>query len=257
MTKATTNNQAPDAIRVVLPKKGRLKQDFAKILDTADLQAEQAGNRLDYGTLKDDRGEVLPIEFLDQRATDAIDNLDLGIADMAIVGLDIYEEKRCEAALRGEELNTRIVTAFNASACGLFIAAPKALNIQDPEDLQGKRIATSYPNTLRKWLNDNNIDGVKIVARDGGIEDYVRLGVADMVCDVVDTGGTLKANGLIPSLKLFDSTAVLIQRKGQWSDAQAEAATQLQKRLVSADGIANKEGTSQPQTQVAVPALAL
>ena len=78
-----------------------------------------------------------------------------------------------------------------------------------------------------------------------------------MVCDVVDTGGTLKANGLIPSLKLFDSTAVLIQRKGQWSDAQAEAATQLQKRLVSADGIANKEGTSQPQTQVAVPALAL
>lgn len=231
--------KADTPLRFVVPKKGRLKQDFASIMNEADLLTEKAGDRLDYGTLQDDRADIAPVEYLDQRPSDAIENLDIGIADMAVVGLDVYEEKRCEAALRGEQLNTRVVASFNASACGLYIAAPSALKIQEPADLQGKRIATSYPNALRKWLNDNKVNGVKIIARDGGIEDYVRLGVADMVCDVVDTGGTLKANGLTPSLKLFDSTAVLIQRTGQWSEVQTQAAQQIKTRLMAADTIAN------------------
>lgn len=220
-------------LRVVFPKKGRLKQDFKDILEKAGIQVQSVNDRLDYSAIQDAGSPLDNIEVLNQRSGDAIDNLNIGLADMAIVGLDTYEEKRCEAALRGSRLNTRIVVQFNIASCGLYIAAPPEQNVTEAKDLSGKRIATSYPNTLRKWLAVSSVKNVEIIARDGGIEDYVRLGAADMVCDVVDTGDTLKANKLTPRIKLFNSTAVLIQRTGEWTQDNIAQANALKERLTA------------------------
>ncbi|MCB9990190.1 MAG: ATP phosphoribosyltransferase [Rhodospirillales bacterium] len=216
--------------RVILPKKGRLRDDFAAILTRAGLNTDRQNSRLDFGTTADARGKMGSFETLLQRPADAIENLKAGIADMAVVGLDTYEEARCADPENMADL--QIACTFNGvSACGLWIAAAEDFDMEDASQLAGLRIATSYPNTLRVWLEEQGIDDVEILARDGGIEDYIRLGLADAICDVVDTGTTLAANGLDKKLKIMDSTAVLVERTSPRSEAIARQVEQVKNRL--------------------------
>lgn len=237
--------QTERPLRLILPKKGRLADDFAAVMEQAGLTFQKQGSRLDYGITADCEQRIAPTETLLQRAADALENLAGGLADMAIVGRDTYEE--FTGANPESARNLRIARTFNdCSSCAMWIAAPENTPVEGPGDLAGMRIATSYPNALKRWLDDQGIGGVTIIARDGGIEDYVRLGMADAVCDVVDTGGTLAANRLGKRIKLFESSAVLVTGES----AQNEQAQKLCERL------GGEPGQAAPQPARRAPALA-
>lgn len=229
--------------RAVFPKKGRLQKDFQAVMDAAGLETGRVNSRVDYGTTYDSLGDIEAFDTLVQRAGDALDNLDAGLADFAIVGLDTFEEASCRARNDGRELQARVSAAFNFSACALWIAAPDNAQIRNPSDLADLRIATSYPNILKAWLKNNDVENVTIIGREGGIEDYVRLGAADAICDIVDSGRTLEANGLTKTLKLFDSAAVIVERKGAWPEEFSALAQKIKIRLLAAEQRTRPDGT--------------
>ncbi len=235
--------------RVILPKKGRLRDDFSRLCEQAALSYCPAGDRLDYGILRDTENSSearadMTAEALAQRASDAITTIRSGAADMAVVGLDSYEEARCSAMEKGQDFPLRISRAFNLSACALKLAAPPTLKIETSQDLAGLTIATSFPSLLRAWLRQQNVRDVAIYECDGGVEDSVRLGLADLVCDLVDTGNTLKANNLVPSLTLLESSAVLVERKGTWSAEQTAMANKLRDRLSGTESARNSKAAA-------------
>jgi len=212
------NNLSNDnnIFRIVLPKKGRLKEDFAQVLGPAGLRVEKTDPQLDYGTLVDAVNEIAPVEALIQRPGDALDAVADGVADMAIVGLDTLTEFNAAARNRGETGNLGVVMRLDGvSACSLYIAAPDNNRLGSEQDLNGLRIATSYPETLKAWLKDRNIEAAKIIVRDGGVEDTIRLGMADVICDLVQSGKSLKANNLVKQFRVSDSCAVIVQRNDE------------------------------------------
>ena len=241
-------------MRMAFPKKGRLKDSFNALMQKAGLDTYNKP-RQDFGQTRDRQGIIEEFETLFQRPGDALENLDLGLIDCALVGKDNFIET---AARLGEEqkrsFNGRIAMTFDFAVCSLMIAAPAGQAMQSPADLEGKRIATSYPASLRLWLAQNNVENVTIIAREGGIEDYVRLGMADAVCDIVESGNTLAANGLVPTISLFDSSAVLVLR----SDSQNPALERLVQRLsdVTAEKTESRSGNARrvPSVAQAVPA---
>ncbi|MDB5492629.1 MAG: phosphoribosyltransferase [Micavibrio sp.] len=209
------NNLSNDnkIFRIVLPKKGRLKEDFAQVLGPADLSVKKSDPQLDYGTLVDAQNEIAPAEALIQRPGDALDAVSEGVADMAIVGLDTLTEFNAAARNRGERTNLGVAMRFEGvSACSLYIAAPEKSGLAREQDLNGLRFATSYPETLKAWLKDRGIRAAKIIVRDGGVEDTVRLGMADVICDVVQSGKSLQVNDLVKLFRVSESCAVLVQR---------------------------------------------
>jgi ATP phosphoribosyltransferase len=240
-------------LRLALPKKGRLKDDFTNTMNQAALDIT-IGDRLDYGVLRDQSDAIERCEVLLQRPVDALENIQDGLNDMALVGLDQFIEARERIEARGETCSFEVSAVFNSAACGLYIAAPENAPITKPAQISGKTIATSYPATLRRWLQAQNIDDVKIIARDGGIEDYVRLGLADAVCDIVQTGGTLQANGLSATLCLYRSSSVMV-RATQMSAAFKEQSAAITARLLEAqpqdelkDALKDARANEQAQT---------
>lgn len=221
-------------LRFILPKKGRLKEDLKAVLAGTNLDFQKENDRHDYGYFYDRKGALEVFEGLTQRPGDALTKLSKGVAELAIVGLDKFVEVRSAAQEEGRTLNCEVTDSFNMSACALYIAAPENANITEPADLSGKTIATSYPATLRRWLADNGVCNANVEYAEGGIEDYVRLGLADAVMDVVDSGRTLEANGLQKCMKLYDSTAVLVRRTGEWSAEAFGTAEQIRARFVKA-----------------------
>lgn len=203
---ASTAAQAQDRVRIIIPKKGRLSAAFADAMEKSGLRVEKDNARHDYGTLRDAQNTLQNVEALTMRSTDALRALAAGAADMAVVGLDMLREFNAHnPALRDAHIDR-----LGLTPCGLFIAAPVDSAVAAPQDLQGLRIATSFPGVLATWLADNNVTGAAIVECEGGVEDMVRLGLADVVCDLVETGGTLAANGLEKRMKVLDSEAVLV-----------------------------------------------
>lgn len=208
--------------RLVLPKKGRLKDDFAAVMNPAGLRVEKADIRLDFGTMRDERGALPPFETLLQRPGDALQTLEGRAADMAVIGLDTYLEFNAAARALGRTPNLQIEKTLKpVSPCTLWIAGREEDGLDCPEDLQNLRVATAYPNLLRDWLDRRNIKGVDIIARDGGLEDTIRLGLADAICDVVQTGASLKANGLDAKFRVAESCAVIVTRNDDLTTRQA------------------------------------
>lgn len=230
------NNKAP--VRVIFPKKGRLADDFGDIAGKAGIQVEKK-SRQDFGTGFDVRGRLPSFEVLVQRPGDALACLDAGVAQLAVVGRDRLQEAFCEAAEAGRTLPVSVRQDFGLSVCSLCIAGPAGMDIRTPRDLAGMTVATSYPCTLRAWLADKGVEGVKVVTREGGLEDTIRLGIADVICDIVDTGNTLRANGLVPydGMTLLESSAVLVQRDNMAGDPRKAQVDAIAARLSQASPV--------------------
>lgn len=245
MNKDNQQNNKQRLVRVALPKKGRLKDDFRLVSEQAGFAVSKKDKRHDYGSAYDGRGEIEPFEAVSQRPADALENMDDGDIDLAIVGLDRFIEASSAARNENRDFNIEVVDRFNLSVCALYIAAPADMPIRTPQDLSGKSVATSYPETLKAWLKENNVSNVSIKAREGGIEDYVRMGKADAIMDVVDTGGTLEACGLKACIKLYGSSAVMVRRTGPWQADMLKTAEQICARYKEA-------AAAKPQKQSAV-----
>jgi ATP phosphoribosyltransferase len=152
-----------------------------------------------------------------------------GVCELGIVGQNVLEEY----ALGQSERRFDEVARLGFGRCSLKIAAPDRLNFFQLKMLEGQRIATSYPNLLRRFLDANGI-AAEIVTMRGAVELAPRLGIARFICDLVSTGATLDANGLAPVADVFDSEAVLIRSLKPLDAAHQDKAASLLTRI---DGV--------------------
>jgi len=185
-------------LRIALPNKGQLSEPAKAMLAEAGYRGSRNPRDL---VITDTANDV---EFFLLRPKDIATYVGSGTLDLGITGRDMLADSGAEA----DEL---LSLGFAPSTFRL--AAPAGV-AATPADLQGCRIATSYPVLLMDYLAGIGVDAA-VVALDGAVENAVRLGVADAVADVVDTGTTLRQAGLhVIGDPILNSEAVLIRRRG-------------------------------------------
>ncbi|MDA2921833.1 ATP phosphoribosyltransferase [Patescibacteria group bacterium AH-259-L07] len=183
-------------IRIAVQKQGRLKIPSLEYLESLGLQFPKENGRTLVVPCKNAGVEILYV-----RHSDMPEYVQSGAADFAIVGENVLYENN---------FKVKEVKKFDFGKCNLVIAVPVVSPIQTTQALEGERIATSYPNSLRKFLQKQKINAV-IIEIKGSVEVAPALGLADAICDLTQTGNTLKENGLKPIETLFNSTAVFIE----------------------------------------------
>ena len=184
-------------LKLAMQKKGRLTEKSIGLLKTCGIDVETYSERLVITA----RNFELDVLFL--RDDDIPEYVQDGVADIGIVGENVLIEKKVDA---------EIVRKLGFGKCKLMIAIPEKEEIKEIKELDGKRIATSYPVILENFLKENKITA-KIIDISGSVEIAPTLGISDYICDLVSTGNTLKMNKLKKSFNVFESEAVLISNK--------------------------------------------
>ena len=183
-------------LRIAIPNKGQLSEPAREMLREAGYVLAATAREL---VVQDPENDV---EFFFLRPRDIATYVASGTLDVGITGEDMLADS-------GAEAKTLLELAFAPST---FRLAGPAGALTKLADISGKRIATSYPGILTSWLAEQKLEA-KIVKLDGAVENAVRLGVADLVADVVATGTTLKQAGLeVFGEPIFSSQAILITR---------------------------------------------
>jgi ATP phosphoribosyltransferase len=187
-----------ERLRLALQKSGRLADASLELLRSAGFSVTKGANDLFY------RIENAPIDVLRVRDDDIPTLVADGVADLGIVGLNVLEEREANARAPAE------VMRLGFGRCALKIAAPEKVTYDGPYSLDGVRVATSYPHILSRFLDTHGVKA-EIVHMHGAVEVAPRLGLAQVVCDLVSTGATLEANGLRAVENVMDSEAVLVR----------------------------------------------
>jgi len=183
-------------LRIAIPNKGQLSDPAREMLREAGYAAAATSREL---VVQDPENDV---EFFFLRPRDIATYVASGTLDVGITGQDMLADS-------GANAETVLELSFAPSTFRLAAPAGTVTNVSQAA---GKRIATSYPGILAAWLQDQSIKA-DIVKLDGAVENAVRLGVADLVADVVATGTTLKQAGLeVVGEPIFSSQAILITR---------------------------------------------
>ncbi|MFK7774130.1 MAG: ATP phosphoribosyltransferase [Saprospiraceae bacterium] len=184
-------------LKIAIQKSGRLSDDSKKLLKECGIKFNNGKNQLVAPSTN------FPIEILYLRVADIPQYVADGIADIGIIGENVYLEKN---------ENIENVKALGFSKCRLSLAIPKSKNYTDLSFFEGKKIATSYPVILSNFLEKNNIKS-EIHQISGSVEIAPNIGLADAVCDIVSTGSTLLSNGLKEVTTILKSQAVLVKKK--------------------------------------------
>jgi ATP phosphoribosyltransferase len=214
-------------LKLAVQKSGRLTDPSLDLLGRCGLKLARGKDQL-FGF-----GENMPLDVLFVRDDDIPDLVQEDVCDLGLVGLNVIEEKRLEMAARGMPAQFQTVRSLDFGRCRLAIAVPDGVEFSAPSWLQGKRIATTYPYMLGRFLKENDISA-EIVKLSGAVEIAPRLGRADAVCDLVSTGSTLQANHLREVYTVLQSHAVLIRTPLAQAPAKAEWAERLLMRI---DGV--------------------
>jgi len=186
-------------LRIAVQKSGRLADRSLELIAGAGLRVMKGANELLY------RIENQPIDLLRVRDDDIPTFVADGVAELGIVGLNVLAEH-----FPDRDLSEMIVMRLGFGGCTLKIAVPADADYDGPQWLQGKRIATSYPNILAKWLKANGVVA-DIVEMRGAVEVAPRMKIAHAICDLVSTGATLEANAMKACDLVLKSEAVLIK----------------------------------------------
>lgn len=213
-----------DRLRIALQKKGRLADDSFALLKKCGLRFAIRGG----GLLA--RVKNMPIDLLLVRDDDIPSFVANDAADIGIVGENVLVEEQLTSQ---DELNANITMRLGFSRCKLSLAASDTGKVQSVTDLNGTRIATTYPGVLGQYLRDNNIKA-KLVEMKGAVELAPSIGIAESICDLVSSGATLEANGLTAFKTILESEAVLIQSGRELSAAKAALLDKLMRRI---DGV--------------------
>lgn len=188
-------NNSNQQLRIGVPSKGRLSELATELLHQAGLSFR----RQDRSLFARVNGFPADITFL---RTDDIPTLCAeGAIDLGITGSDLVDEAGADVAVRMK---------LGVGRCRLAMCVPIQSDIQTPADLKGKRVATSFPNTTKKFLDQHNAP-VRLVKLNGSVEIMVSLGVADAIVDLVETGSTLAANQLRILTDIGSYETVLVQ----------------------------------------------
>jgi len=214
-------------IKIAVQKTGRLTDHSLHLLERCGLKVTQSKDQLFC------YGENMPIDLLLVRDDDIPGLVSDDVCDLGIVGLNIVEEKRQALLSAGHDAMFKQVFELDFGHCRLSLAAPQGTDYQALESLKNKRIATSYVGILRNYLTRHNVSA-EIVYFSGAVEIAPRLGKADFICDLVSTGSTLDANGLVEVDVLLESEAVVIQTRAPLSDDKQAWVDRMLQRL---DGV--------------------
>ncbi len=182
-------------LKIAIQKSGRLNQDSLKLLKDCGISVE---NGIDQ--LKVSVGNF-PMEILYLRNSDIPQYVEDGVVDIAIIGENLLIEKQNKV---------EIVQQLGFSKCKVSLAIPKEVEDESLTYFNGKKIATSYPNTLQAFLDKNNTNA-EIHTISGSVEIAPNIGLSDGICDIVSTGSTLFKNGLKETQVILKSEAVLIK----------------------------------------------
>ena len=180
-------------LKIAIQKSGRLNQDSMRVLKDIGISIDNGKDQLKASARN------FPLEVFYLRNGDIPQYLRDGVVDIAIIGENVLVEK-------GEDIN--IIERLNFSRCRVSIAVPKQSKATSLKDLDGKRIATSYPNTVNQFLKQEGISA-QLHIINGSVEIAPNIGLADAVCDIVSSGSTLFKNGLREIQTLLKSEAVL------------------------------------------------
>lgn len=180
-------------LRIAVQKSGRLNEDSMNILKDIGISIDNGKDQL-KASARD-----FPVEVFYLRNGDIPQYLRDGVVDAAIIGENVLIEK-------GNDLE--FVERLGFSKCKVSIAVPKESEANSLKDLHGKRIATSYPETVKKFLKEQNIEA-ELHIINGSVEIAPNIGLADGICDIVSSGSTLFKNGLKEIEVLLKSEAVL------------------------------------------------
>ena len=181
-------------LRIAVQSKGRLYEETMDLLSESGIKLAAVKRTL----LVPSRN--FPVELLFLRDDDIPESVANGTADIGIVGLNEVLEKNRDV---------KIIKELGFSRCRLSLAVPQHIGYQGLEWFNGRRIATSYPFILDKFLKDNNIEAdIHVIS--GSVEIAPGIGLADAIFDIVSSGGTLVSNGLKEVERVFESEAALI-----------------------------------------------
>lgn len=206
-------------LRIAVPNKGVLSEPAAEML--AESGYRQRRSTKDLAVYDPDNDT----EFFYLRPRDIAVYVAAGTLDVGITGRDMLLET---APADGEGAAAVEVMPLGFGRSSFRFAAPVGSAIERIDQLAGKRIATAYPVLLQRYLEESGIKA-DVVKLDGAVETACRLGVADAVCDVVETGTTLRAAGLqIIGEPVLSSEAILVRREGA---EEIPAVAQLRRRL--------------------------
>lgn len=180
-------------LKIAIQKSGRLNQDSLKLLKSCGIDIDNGKDQLKVDV------QNFPLEILYLRNSDIPQYLEDGIVDIAIIGENVLIEQQKKVS---------VVEKLGFSKCRVSLAIPKEVEGNSLNYFEGKKIATSYANTLNTFLKENNINS-EIHTISGSVEIAPNIGLADGICDIVSSGSTLFKNGLKETQVILRSEAVL------------------------------------------------
>lgn len=181
-------------IRLAVQKSGRLNEDSLRLIKDCGISIDNGKDQLKAAARN------FPMEVFFLRNGDIPQYLRDGVVDLAILGENLLAEK-------GTDLE--VIEPLGFSKCRVSIAVPKGTAFKGIQDLEGKRIATSYPNTIKTFLKENKLKADLHIIN-GSVEIAPNIGLADAVCDIVSSGSTLFKNNLKEVVQIAKSQAVLV-----------------------------------------------
>ncbi len=214
-------------LRIAVQKKGRLSQESQSLLKQCGVKINWREQNLIA------HSENMPIDLLRVRDDDIPGLVMDGVVDLGIVGENVLEEECLTRRQADESSEYRVLKRLGFGGCRLSIAIPEELDYRGVASLDGKRIATSYPALLKRYLDEQGV-AFKPCMLNGSVEVAPRAGLADAICDLVSTGATLEANGLKEVDVIYRSKATLIQRTEQLPEQKQALVDKLLKRV---DGV--------------------
>ena len=184
-------------LKIAIQKSGRLNKDSLDLLSKCGIKIDNYKDQLKASSRN------YPVEVYFLRNSDIPKYINDGVVDLAIIGENLLIEKDYEI---------NVFEKLGFSKCKVSIAVPNKFNFNSIKDLNNVKIATSYPNTLKKFLNDENITA-NIHVINGSVEIAPNIGLSDAICDIVSSGSTLYKNNLKEVFVIHESQAVLAGNK--------------------------------------------
>ncbi|MFP8892728.1 ATP phosphoribosyltransferase [Chryseobacterium cucumeris] len=182
-------------LKIAIQKSGRLYEESLQLLKDCGIFVNNGKDQLKVSV------DNFPMEIMYLRNSDIPQYLEDGVVDVAILGENLLVEK-------GKNIKT--IQKLGFSKCRVSLAVPKEIETDELSYFQGKKIATSYPNTLKNFLeNQGIVSDIHVIS--GSVEIAPNIGLADGICDIVSSGSTLFKNGLRETVTLLKSEAVLAQ----------------------------------------------
>lgn len=199
-------------IKLAVQKSGRLYDDSTSLLRQIGISVRNSKNQLRV------KASNFPLEIFFLRNSDIPKYVESGVADLGIVGENLIQEQ--------QSAHVEIIERLGFSRCRLSIAVADEAHYKGVEDLHGKKIATSYPTTLRRFLEANGVEA-SIHTISGSVEIAPSIGLADAVCDLVSSGNTLFVNGLREVETILHSEACVIGRTNPATETKGAIDTLL------------------------------